>query len=217
VSVSVAGAVIARRLEFRAPLLAGLALSALGAFGFATFDASTPDWQSLGFMALIGVGIGPALSGLQIAIQRIVPPAAIGAATGTLMLLRQIGASIAIAAATVLYARGLHGGRGDTDAAAATGHAVFLVALAGAVIAAVALLALPRGGGRLPAAAFGRAEGAGAGRRRARGRRRAVGGGCLKRPRDASPRRYPARPSRCATAAACVRVRTSSLARMRET
>jgi EmrB/QacA subfamily drug resistance transporter len=160
VSVNVAGAVIARRLEFRVPLLAGLALTALGALGFATFDASTPDWQSLGFMALMGLGIGPTLSGLQIAIQRMVPPAAIGAATGTLMLLRQIGASIAIAAATALYTRGL-GGRGDAHAAAATGHAVFLVALAGAAIAAVALLALPRGGGRLPAAAFGRGAGPG--------------------------------------------------------
>jgi hypothetical protein len=54
------------------------------------------------------------------------------------------------------YARGLHGSAAGADAAVATGHAVFVVALAGAVIAAVALLALARGGGRLPAAAFGR-------------------------------------------------------------
>ena len=42
-------------------------------------------------MALIGLGIGPALSGLQIAMQRTVAPAAIGAAMGTLLLLRQVG------------------------------------------------------------------------------------------------------------------------------
>jgi EmrB/QacA subfamily drug resistance transporter len=145
VSVNVAGAVIARRLEFRTPLLAGAALATLGALGFVTFDASTPDWQSLIFMGLIGLGIGPTFSGLQIAISRSVTPARIGAALGTLMLLRQIGASVALAVAGSLYARGLHNGQ----PAVATGHAVFAVTLTGAAIAALALLSLPRGGGRL--------------------------------------------------------------------
>ena len=45
-------------------------LAALGALGFGTFDAGTPMWQGLVFMALIGLGVGPALSGLQIALQR---------------------------------------------------------------------------------------------------------------------------------------------------
>ena len=152
VSVNVAGAVIVRRLEFRGTLLAGLAVAALGAVGFATFDASTPDWLALGFMALLGIGIGPMLSGAQIALTRIVVPARIGAALSTLMLLRQIGASLAFAAATALYVRGAGAAPGGAHAAAATGHAVFLVAFAGAGIAAVALLALPRGGGRLAAA-----------------------------------------------------------------
>ena len=70
VSVNVAGMLIAKRLEFRGTVLIGAGLAALGALGFATFDASTPDWQSLVFMGLMGLGIGPALSGLQIALQR---------------------------------------------------------------------------------------------------------------------------------------------------
>jgi EmrB/QacA subfamily drug resistance transporter len=147
VAVNVGAALIMRRMEFRVPLLAGLCVAALGAVGFATFDASTPDWQSLVFMALLGLGIGPMLSGAQIALTRIVAPARIGAALGTLMLLRQIGASLAFAVATALYVRGL--GPGGSDAAAATGDAVFLVALGGAALAALALLTLPRGGGRL--------------------------------------------------------------------
>jgi EmrB/QacA subfamily drug resistance transporter len=149
VSVNVAGAVIARRMEFRGAVLAGSALAAAGALGFATFDAATPDWQSLLFMGLIGLGVGPTLSGLQIAIQRTVEPAAIGAATGTLMLLRQVGASIALAAAAVLYAGSLHDAGGQAHAATATGHAVFVVTLAGAAIAALALLTLPRGARRI--------------------------------------------------------------------
>ena len=122
VSVNVVGAFIARRLEFRTPLLVGAGLAAAGAAGFATFDAAMPDWQSLVLMGLIGVGVGPTLSGLQIAIQRIVAPPSIGAAMGTLMLLRQIGASIALTAAATLYAGGLHGGHGLAQSAVSTGR-----------------------------------------------------------------------------------------------
>jgi hypothetical protein len=147
VSVNLAGALIVRRGEYRAPILAGLAATALGALGFATFDASTPDWESLVFMALIGLGIGPILSGLQIAMQRTVAPAAIGAAMGTLLLLRQIGASVALAVAGTIYANGA-----PTDAATATGTGVFAVALAGAALAAVALLTLPRAATRFAVA-----------------------------------------------------------------
>lgn len=82
VSVNVAGVVVARRLDFRGPVVAGMVVAALGGIGFATFDAGTPGWRSLVFMGLIGVGVGPTLSGLQIAIQRTVAPVAIGAAMG---------------------------------------------------------------------------------------------------------------------------------------
>lgn len=150
VSVNVGAALIVRRLEFRRVLVAGCGLTALGALGFATFDAGTPDWQSLLFMALLGLGIGPIFSGIQIAMQRSVPPAAIGGAMGTLLLSRQVGGAIALAAAETIYAGRLHGGGVDA-AARATGTGVFVLALTGAAIAAVALLSLPRGGGRLPA------------------------------------------------------------------
>lgn len=141
-AVNVGAAVIVRRLEFRGPILFGMALVMLGALGFATFDADTPDGLSLLFMALLGLGVGPSLSGLQIALQRTVAPQDIGAAMGTLLLLRQTGGAIALAAAETVYASG-------HDPARATGTAVFAVALAGAALAALALLTLPRGAGRL--------------------------------------------------------------------
>jgi EmrB/QacA subfamily drug resistance transporter len=140
VSVNVAGAVIARRLEFRGALLVGAGLAAAGAAGFAV----AMPWSLL-WMALIGLGVGPTLSGVQIALVRSVPPPAIAGALGTLMLLRQVGASLAFAVATVLY------DAGGPDRAQATGHAVFFVTLAGAAVAAAALVSLPRGAGRLPA------------------------------------------------------------------
>jgi MFS family permease len=144
VSVNVAGMLIAKRLEFRATVLIGAGLAALGALGFATFDASTPDWQSLLFMGLMGLGIGPALSGLQIALQRSVRPEQIGGAMGTLLLLRQVGGAVALASAETVYRTG-------HDPAVATGTGVLTIGLLGSVIAALALVSLPRGGGRLPA------------------------------------------------------------------
>jgi EmrB/QacA subfamily drug resistance transporter len=150
VSVNVAGAVIVKRGEYRTPILWGLGVAAVGGLGFATFDRSTPDWESLVLMGLIGLGLGPVLSGLQIALQRAVRPAAIGAAMGTLLLLRQVGASVALAAADTLYAARAHGG-GESGAATATGTALCVLVLAGAVVAAAALASVPRGATRFAA------------------------------------------------------------------
>ena len=144
-SVNVAGMLIAKRLEFRGTVLAGAGLAALGALGFATFDASTPDWQSLLFMGLMGLGIGPALSGLQIALQRSVRPAADR---------RRDGHAPAPAPGR---RRGRAGERGDrlprgrTIPAVATGMGVLTIGLVGSLIAAAALISLPRAAGRLPA------------------------------------------------------------------
>src|SRR3954470_12778913 len=106
IGVNVAAAAIVRRGEYRAPVLCGLGLLALGALGFATFDSSTPDWEALTFMALMGLGVGPIFSGLQIAMQRTVAPQMIGAAMGTLLLLRQVGGSFALAGAETIYTSG---------------------------------------------------------------------------------------------------------------
>jgi hypothetical protein len=142
VSVNVGGMAIGRSGEFRRVILATTGLLAVGGLGFATFDAATPGWESSLFMLLMGAGVGPLLSGSQIALQRMVPPRAIGAAMGALMLLRQVGASLALTLAASLYVSARQGG---ASAAAATGDAVSIVALAGVMIAVGALLSLPRG------------------------------------------------------------------------
>jgi EmrB/QacA subfamily drug resistance transporter len=139
-AVNAGAQLIVRTGALRRVLLGGYGLVALGALGFATFDASTPDWQSLLFMALLGLGIGPALSGLQIALTRTVTPRDMGAAMGTLLLLRQIGGAIALASAQTVYLTTSH----HHGPAVATGTGVLVVSLAGAVIAAFALVSIPR-------------------------------------------------------------------------
>ena len=87
------------------------------------------------------------LSGLQIALQRTVAPAAIGAAMGTLLLLRQVGASVALAGERRRSTP--PGSTAASSAAAATGTAVCVIVLAGAAVAAAALVSLPRGATRI--------------------------------------------------------------------
>ena len=103
-----------------------------------------------GFMGLMGLGIGPALSGLQIALMRTVAPQQIGGAMGSLLLLRQVGGAVALASAETVYRSGLHG----HSAAVSTGTGVLAISLAGSLLAALALISLPRGAGRLPAPAM---------------------------------------------------------------
>jgi hypothetical protein len=63
---------------------------------------------------------------------------------GTLLLLRQVGASVALAVSERIY-------EGGSDAAVATGTSVSAVALAGAALAAIALATLPRAATRFVA------------------------------------------------------------------
>ena len=146
-ATTLAASAINRWQRWRWPVLIGTGLAALGALGFGTFDAGTPVWQGLVFMALIGFGVGPALSGLQIALQRSVVPTAVAGALSTLILVRQVGGAIALAAADTVYTTSTGAG---SPAATATGTGVLVVTLTGAALAAGALGLLRRGSGRLP-------------------------------------------------------------------
>lgn len=138
VSVNVGAMIIGRTGAVRTTLLGGCALVVAGTLGFATFGASSADWHAMVFMALLGVGMGPALSGVQIALQRALPPARVGGAIGTLLLLRQLGGSIALVAGSTIYAWRAP----DSGAAAATGTGILVVAGIGAACTIGALLTL---------------------------------------------------------------------------
>jgi EmrB/QacA subfamily drug resistance transporter len=148
VAVNVGAAVIAQRGAFRGTLLVANGTVALGALGFSAFHASSPAALPLALMALIGVGVGPNLSGLQIAIQRTVAPIDLGAAMGALLLGRQVGGALALAAAETIYVGRLEAG---ASTEVATGWSIFVVAVTGAVVATIALLTLRRGADRIPA------------------------------------------------------------------
>jgi EmrB/QacA subfamily drug resistance transporter len=145
ISVNVGAVIIARTGALRTTLLCGCALVVAGAVGFATFDEASPNWHATVSMAFLGVGMGPALSGVQIALQRALPPAHVGGAIGALLLLRQLGGSLALVAANSIYAWRAP----SSGAAAATGTGIVVVAGLGALLTIAALLTLRGDAGRL--------------------------------------------------------------------
>jgi hypothetical protein len=54
-------------------------------------------------MLILGLGIGPAMAGFTVVVQNSVPMNRLGVATSTLTFLRQIGASVGLAAAGTIF------------------------------------------------------------------------------------------------------------------
>ncbi len=153
----VTGALISKTGRYKPWLVAGPFLIAVGGLLCAGLATTTSGLALAGWMALLGLGMGPMLSGLTVAVQFAVPPRLIGTASANLTFFRQIGGSVALALAGGLYTGvvrdevALHGP--EAAHAAATAAVVPWLAVAGAVLALAALLALP--GGRIGALAGG--------------------------------------------------------------
>lgn len=151
----ITGALISRTRRYKPWLVAGPFLISAGALLCTGLAADTPALALAGWMALLGLGMGPMLSGLTVAVQFSVPPRFIGTASANLTFFRQIGGSVALALAGTFYAtvvrdeapaRGL-----EAAHAAATATVVPWLAVGGALVALVALVMLP--GGRIGALA----------------------------------------------------------------
>ena len=106
IGVNLAAAMIMRRGEYRTPILTGFGAARARRARVRDVRRVDAGLAGLLFMALMGLGVGPAFSGLQIALQRTVKPAQIGAAMGTLILLRQVGGAVALAGAETIYTSG---------------------------------------------------------------------------------------------------------------
>ncbi|BCJ40551.1 hypothetical protein GCM10010168_81150 [Actinoplanes ianthinogenes] len=92
----------------------------------------------LGGLALIGLGLGPTMSGLTVIIQRAVPGEFLGTATSNLGFFRQVGGSVALAL-------------GDAFLRTSLLAVVGTLALAGAVLLVLTAAALPGGSRKSPA------------------------------------------------------------------
>jgi hypothetical protein len=88
---------ISRTGRYRVFPIMGTALAAVGLALLATVDPATPTPVLLGFLLLIGLGIGLTMQVMMLVAQNGVPRADLGTATSAVTFLRQIGASAGVA------------------------------------------------------------------------------------------------------------------------
>ncbi|WP_405088687.1 MDR family MFS transporter [Microbispora sp. NBC_01389] len=147
VGSAVTGALISRTGRYKPWLVAATVLLVAGTTLCANLAAGTSEPLLVAWMALIGLGMGPMLSGLTVAIQRSVPPRYVGTASANLTFFRQIGGSVALAVAGTAYASVVtreapaHGL--PAAHAAATATVIPWLGVVGAVVALLALALLP--------------------------------------------------------------------------
>jgi len=75
----------------------------VGGFLLTHLTAGVSDWELWSWMLILGLGIGPAMAGYTVVVQNAVPTNRLGVATSTLTFLRQIGASVGLAAAGTIF------------------------------------------------------------------------------------------------------------------
>jgi len=81
----------------------------VGGFLMTHLTAGVSDWELWAWMLVLGVGIGPSMAGFTVVVQNAVPMNRLGVATSTLTFLRQIGASVGLAAAGTIFSSSFAG------------------------------------------------------------------------------------------------------------
>lgn len=104
----IGGSVVAGRLISRTGrykfIIVGSAVSLLaGMLLMTNMTATTGDWALWGMMLVVGLGVGPGMSGYTTIVQNAVAPRLMGTATGALTFFRQVGGSIGLAIAGTVF------------------------------------------------------------------------------------------------------------------
>jgi EmrB/QacA subfamily drug resistance transporter len=97
------GLLISRLGRYKWLMTGGAVVMLLGGFLMTHLSAGVNDWVLWSWMLVLGLGLGPAMAGFTVVVQNSVPPNRLGVATSTLTFLRQIGASVGLAAAGTIF------------------------------------------------------------------------------------------------------------------
>jgi EmrB/QacA subfamily drug resistance transporter len=97
------GLLISRLGRYKWIMVAGAAVMLVGGYLMTHLTAGVSDWVLWSWMLVLGLGIGPAMAGYTVVVQNAVPVNRLGVATSTLTFLRQIGASVGLAAAGTIF------------------------------------------------------------------------------------------------------------------
>ena len=97
------GLLISKIGRYKWLMTGGAVVMLVGGFLMTHITAGVSDWELWGWMLMLGLGIGPTMAGYTVVIQNSVPMNRLGVATSTLTFLRQIGASVGLAAAGTIF------------------------------------------------------------------------------------------------------------------
>jgi EmrB/QacA subfamily drug resistance transporter len=97
------GLLISRLGRYKWLMTGGAVVMLIGGFLMTHLTAGINDWELWAWMLVLGLGIGPAMAGYTVVVQNAVAPDRLGVATSTLTFLRQIGASVGLAAAGTIF------------------------------------------------------------------------------------------------------------------
>jgi EmrB/QacA subfamily drug resistance transporter len=97
VSAIVSGQIVARTGRYKALIFVALLFLALGLFLLSHLRAETDAPVVWLWMAVTGIGIGPAFAVFTLAVQNNVPPNELGTATSSLTLFQQVGGTVGLA------------------------------------------------------------------------------------------------------------------------
>jgi EmrB/QacA subfamily drug resistance transporter len=97
------GLLISRLGRYKWLMTGGAVVMLIGGFLMTHLTAGVSDWELWAWMLVLGLGIGPAMAGFTVVVQNAVPMNRLGVATSTLTFLRQVGASVGLAAAGTIF------------------------------------------------------------------------------------------------------------------
>jgi EmrB/QacA subfamily drug resistance transporter len=97
------GLLISKFGRYKWLMVGGATVMLIGGFLLTHLTAGVSDWVLWGWLLALGLGLGPAMAGFTVVVQNAVPRTRLGVATSTLTFLRQIGASVGLAAAGTVF------------------------------------------------------------------------------------------------------------------
>ncbi|HEX6499127.1 MAG TPA: MDR family MFS transporter [Micromonosporaceae bacterium] len=106
-ATTVSGRIISATGRYKIFPVVGLALTSAALALFATMDATTPWWVTLGIMVLMGVGFGMVTQVLLLAIQNVVDRRDLGTATAATNFFRGLGGAFGVAVFGAVLSAGL--------------------------------------------------------------------------------------------------------------
>lgn len=99
------GILISRLGRYKMILTGAMVLVVAGSFLMTHLTAGTSNVVLWSWMFVMGLGIGPSMSGFTVVIQSTAQPGQMGVATSTLTFLRQIGGSVGLAIAGTVFSQ----------------------------------------------------------------------------------------------------------------